>query len=286
VIPRGSLTFALPLALLVASGCGQPSVTPPVDAGRDSGAGGADIDAGKDAGSDADAGADATGPGVTGVLLDEGEQPLGNIAVLACTAKFCLFGQSEANGHFAFPFDPPVDVAVKTQEDLTTSPRLGAALVPVRIVDSSLVDLGNVHVPTLPVGAKVGPESQDPQTLLVGDGLELTVRRADLDPPLGALLDDLAARAIPTAHLHPLPALGAEEILAVYALHPFTTTSLSPIAVRAPSTLAAGTAVYFRSVSELDGRLSAPVLGHADGAFVKTDPADGIAELTWLVISR
>ncbi len=275
------------LALLVACGCGQPSVTPPIDAGADGGS-----DAGRDAGSDAgvDSGPDAdagpTGPGVTGLLLDEGDQPIGNFAVLACTAKFCLFGESDASGRFAFPLDPPVDVAVKTQEDPTTSPRRGAALVPVQIVDQALVDLGAVHVPTLPAGVKVGQESQDPQTLMVGDGLQLTVRRADLDPPLGVLLDDLAARAIPTAHLHPLPGLGAEEIVAVYALHPFTTTSLSPIAVRAPSTLAAGTVVRFRTVSELDGHLSAPVLGHADGAFVATDPAVGIEELTWLVISR
>jgi hypothetical protein len=275
----------LGLALLVACGCGQPGVTPSVDAGIDSGA-----DSGSDAGSDAgaDAGTDAgpTGPGVTGVLLDEGEQPIGNFAVLACTAKFCLYGQSDAKGHFTFPLDPPIDVAVKTQEDLTTSPRRGAALVPVQIAGTSLVDVGSVHVPTLPAGVKIGPSIQDPQTLMVGDGLQLTVRRADLDPPLGVLLDDLAARAIPASHRHPLPALGAEEVVAVYALHPFTTTSLSPIAVRAPSTLAAGTVVYFRTVSELDGHLSAPVVGHADGAFVQTDPSVGIEELTWLVISR
>lgn len=280
-------TSLLALALLVASGCGQPSITPAVDAGADGGSD-ADHDAGSDAGVDSGPDADAgpTGPGVTGVLVDEGEQPIGNFAVLACTAKFCLFGQSDEKGRFAFPLDPPVDVAVKTQEDLMTSPRRGAALVPVQIVDPALVDLGTVHVPNLPAGVKVGTESEDPQTLMVGDGLQLTVRRADLDPPLGVLLDDLAARAIPTAHLHPLPELGPEEIVAVYALHPFTTTSLSPIAVRAPSTLAAGTVVHFRTVSELDGHLSAPVLGHANGSFVETDPALGIEELTWLVISR
>lgn len=285
-------TGLLAVALLLAAGCGQAGGSTAVDAGldaaTDSGRGGGQ-DSGSDAGPDLDAGVDSgpdAGPGVTGLLLDDAEQPLGNVAVLACTAKFCLFGQSDATGHFAFPLDPPVDVAVKTQEDLTPSPRRAAALVPVQILGNATVDLGAVHVPTLPVGAKVGPASQDPQTLMVGDGLQLTVRRADLDPPLGVLLDDLAARAVPTAHLHPLPALGAEAIVAVYALHPFTTTSLSPIAVRAPSTLPAGTAVYFRTVSELDGHLSAPVLGHADGAFVQTDPSVGISELTWLVISR
>ncbi|WP_437624662.1 hypothetical protein [Sorangium sp. So ce1151] len=74
--------------------------------------------------------------------------------------------------------------------------------------------------------------------------------------------------------------------MAVYALYPLATTSGSPIGVQAPSELAPGTPVSFRSMSEHDGKLSAPVAGEADGASVKTAPRSGIDELTWLVISR
>jgi hypothetical protein len=121
---------------------------------------------------------------------------------------------------------------------------------------------------------------------MVGDGLQLIVRRADLTVAIGDTLVDLAARAIPMAHLHPLPALGAETVVAVYALHPFTATSKSPIAVTAPSTLPAGTSVNFRTISEIDGHLSTPVHGQADGTSVATDPSAGIVELSWLVISH
>jgi hypothetical protein len=62
--------------------------------------------------------------------------------------------------------------------------------------------------------------------------------------------------------------------------------SSSPIAVRAPSDLPAGTAVRFRSISEIDGHLSEPALGLANGTAVETEPGAGITELTWLVISR
>jgi hypothetical protein len=80
--------------------------------------------------------------------------------------------------------------------------------------------------------------------------------------------------------------LGSEEVVAVYSLYPFSTRSDSPIGVRAPSNLAPGTPVRFRSLSELDGKLSAPAAGQADGAFVETAPLAGIDELTWLVISK
>lgn len=278
------MKMLLGFALLIVCGCTPSGPHPAVDAGGGD-ASDAGADAAPEAGGDSGSGG-LTGPGVRGVLKDEADQPIGNATILACTASFCLFGASEADGHFAFPLDPPVDVAVKTLEDLTKTPRRGSVIVPVSVVAMSPVDLGAVHVPTLPPGAPLGPESLDPQTLKVGDGLELTVRRADLDPPIGVDLDDLAARLILPAHLHPLPALGAEQLIGVYALHPFTTTSKSPIGVRLPSTLPAGAEVSFRTISELDGHLSAPVHGKADGAFLTTDPSAGIDELTWLIVSR
>jgi hypothetical protein len=228
-----------------------------------------------------------TGPsGIDGLLVDPAGLPLGNFQVLGCLADTCFFGESEANGTFSFDIDPPAEVALKTHSVITMTPRWGAALEPIHIVDDTRIDAGTLHIPELPDGALLAPESEDPQTLAVGDGLELTVRRADLTPAPGVFLNDLAARRIPDEHVPPYPDLGGETVVAVFVLHPFETSSDSPIAVRVPSELPAGTEVSVRTIFHLDGTFSDPVTGHADGAFITTDPGEGIALLTYLVISR
>ena len=263
-------------ALIATAGCGAGDAPGTVDAGTvDSGGGG-----------NSDGSAGPTGPGLAGTLQDEAGQPIGNEMVLACMSTVCLFGETESDGRFFFAIDPPAEVALKTPGDMSTTPRRAAALCPVRITDGSLVDVGPLYVPSLPEGAPIGPASMDPQTLAVGDGLELTLRRGDLTPRVGDVLVDAAARLVPASQVCPLLTLEDEQIIAVYALHPFAATSASPIAVRAPSDLPPGTAVRFRTISEIDGHLSEPAPGHADGSVVETDPAEGITELTWLVISR
>jgi hypothetical protein len=233
-----------------------------------------------------DGGMQLPGPGLAGFLRDEAEAPIGFSMVLACLATTCYFGETDQNGHFYFVIEPPAEIALKTLEDLSITPRRGASLAPVKLVDSSLVDVGSIYAPNLPTGDPIGPAALDPQTLEGGDGLQITLNRADLRPRLGDVIGDLAARLIPEAHIPPIPELGSEEIVAVYALHPFGAHSTSPMAVRAASTLTAGTVVRFRSISEIDGLLSPPAMGTADGSFVSTDPGEGIEELSWLVISR
>lgn len=255
--------------LIIAAGCGG-SPTAPVD--------GALVDAASDGR------VLPMGPGLTGSLVDEAGEPLPENMVLACMATTCLFGDSDADGHFFFAIEPTAEVALKTLENLSVSPRLAAALRPVRITNDEIVDVGLLHVPRLPAGVAFKPAAEDPQTLAAGDGLELTLSRADMKPRLGDALVDVAARAIPQERFPPLE-LGGEQVIAIYAIHPFAATSTSPIGIAAPSTLAAGTVVKFRAISEIDGRLSEPVLGKADGAVVTTDAGEGIHELTWLVIS-
>lgn len=263
---RGCLLVA---ALLAAAACGSGDSPGAVDGGGES-----------------DGGSVPMGPGLAGVMMDQAGQALGNQSILACMATVCLFGDTDAEGRFAFPIEPPAEVALKTPEDLSVTPRRGAALCPVRIDGAALVQVGSLYVPSLPEGVPIGPASMDPQTLLAGDGLELTLRRADLTPRLGDTLVDVAARQVPLSQVCSVLDLGDEEILAVYALHPFAATSASPIAVRAPSDLPAGTPVRFRSINEIDGHLSEPVPGVADGTAVTTEPSLGITELSWLVISR
>lgn len=235
---------------------------------------------------DPDAGDDPTGPGLAGLLADEAGQPMAEVMVLACMATSCLFGESGADGRFAFAIEPPAAVALKTLEELDAEPRRGAALQPVRVDGDERVEVGTLHVPSLPAGVPFGPVADDPQTLAAGDGLVLTLRRAELTPRIGDTLVDLAARALSPDTRPALAELAGEELVAIYALHPFAATSSSPIGVRAPSTLPPGTAVQFRTISEIDGSLSEPVPGVADGSTVSTSDGAGIHELTYLVISR
>lgn len=226
------------------------------------------------------------GPGLTGVLETEAGEALADTTVMACMLTTCLFSETSQDGRFTFAIEAPAEVAFKTHSDLARMPRLGATLHPVRVLGDAIVDLESVYVPSLPVGVRLGPARDDPQTLLVGDELELILNRGDLVPSLGEVLIDVAARLIPNARAPRLPDLGAEQVVAMYALHPFAAKSHSPIAVRAPASLPSGTRVSFRTISEIDGTLSAPVQGTANGSVVSTDPGAGILALTWLVISR
>lgn len=265
------MRWALALSLVAGCGGGTPAAPDAAVGPRDA-KGGGDVDA------------PPAGPGLAGVLLDPDGQPLPRTDVLACMATTCLFGESDADGRFAFAIEPPAEVALKTHADLDASPRRAAALEPVRLVDGTRVDVGSVYTPDLPAGAILGPASDDPQTLAAGDGLELTLHRADLTPAIGDALFDVAARALPADRVPSYPELAGRTVLAVYALHPFAATSASPIAVRAPVALPDGTAVEVRVVSELDGLLSAPIPAHVSGGVATTDAGEGITRLTYLVI--
>ncbi|PRQ06302.1 hypothetical protein [Enhygromyxa salina] len=228
------------------------------------------------------------GPGLRGRLIDAAEQPMPNVQVLACQATSCAYGQSGPDGYFEFEIEPPAQVALKTHTDLGQSPRMAAALEPVDIVDQALVDIGTVYVPELPEGAIIEFAGSAPQTLAAGDGLELTLRRDDITPPIGEFLYDVAARRLPPQHVPSYPELDAEwdaeTLVAVYAMHPFAATSASPIELRAPVDLPNGTAVSFRTISSLDGSFSDSVPGHVLDGYATTDPGAGITRLTYLVI--
>jgi hypothetical protein len=224
-------------------------------------------------------------PGICGVLLDPEGVPLAHHDILCCMTETCFKGETGADGSFFFEVEPVRTVALKTHEELFEAPRWAAALVPGDIATPTPVDVGFVYIPDLPAGVELGEEEDDPQTLAVGDGLELTLNVADLDPDLGVFLHDIAAREIPEQYIPEYPGLFADEVEAVYAIHPFATASLSPVPVKAPSDLPPGTLVHFWEVSHLTGQLQGPIVGHADGQFVTTDSGLGIDLLTHLVIS-
>lgn len=225
------------------------------------------------------------GAGLVGRLIDASEQPIADEDILACLATTCYFGKTEADGSFAFTIEPPAEIALKTHPDPARTPRWAAALEPIRLEGDAIVDAGTVYVPELPAGAVLDEATDAPQVLAVGDGLELTVQRAELRAPPGTFLYDLAARRLPAEHVPPYPELGDRDVLAVYALHPFETKSDAPIGVRAPLELPDGTAVALWTIDHLDGTFSEPVPGVALAGFVVTEPGVGISRLTHLVIS-
>src|SRR5688572_28215450 len=98
--------------------------------------------------------------GVTGVLKDEAGRPLARAKVLACMTKVCLVGETGADGRFSFSIDPPVDIVIKTEPDLAASPRRGAAMMPIRLAERRVNDVGAVYVPNLPAGRPFGPGAE------------------------------------------------------------------------------------------------------------------------------
>jgi hypothetical protein len=147
------------------------------------------------------------------------------------------------------------------------------------------VDVGTLYVPDLPAGAVLGPASDDPQILAVGDGLELTVNSADITPGIGEFLYDVAARRLPSQHVPTYPDLDPADVIAVYAMHPFAARSASPIAVRVPVDVPDGTAVEFRTLDELDCEFLDVVPGQVVDGHATSDPGTGIMRLTYLVLS-
>jgi hypothetical protein len=271
----GARTAAAAIALAAASAACSGGAEPAADAAA------APVDAAEEAAVDA---VPQDGSGVSGRLLDETGDPRAGTQVMACMAHVCLFGNTDSAGYFSFAVDAPAEIALKTPSFAQETPRRGAALQPVRLDEDQWIEVGSVYVPHLAEGELFQAADSDPQTLSVGDGLELTLHRGDLTPLVGEVLFDAAARQIPTSR-RPSLDLDGEAVVAVYALHPFGAHSSSPIAVRMASDLSEGTEVLLRTISEIDGLFSEPISGVADGTAVVSEEGSGIFELTYLVIS-
>jgi hypothetical protein len=226
-------------------------------------------------------------PTIVGTVRTDAGRAIHDIMVQGCTTTVCLVTRTDAAGRFSISgLTPPVRVAVKTPQDDTVSPWRAEAIAPLNLVTSGMVDIGTLYVPTLPKPVTLQTD-KDLQTIALPDGLSLTLHRSDLKiPALAAHADKLSARLIPLKQAPRFDELGSEKIIALYALYPFASKSTSSIAVRAKTSLPAGTKVQMRTINELDGTLSEPHTGTSDGRFIKSDEGAGISSLTWLIISR
>lgn len=225
------------------------------------------------------------GPGLRGRLIGSDGQPLAGVEVLACQATTCYYGDSDDDGRFSFEIEPPAEIALKTHTNLAAVPRLAAALVPVDIVDDALVDVGDVYVPELPDGVVLGAPSDQVETFMVGDGLELSFRSADLEANIGEFLYDIAAVRLPDEYLPEYAELDGSQVLAVYALHPFAATCGSPVGVRVPVDQPDGRQVEVRTLSHLDGNIVEVVSATVEAGYAVTAPDTGITRLTHLIVS-
>lgn len=227
--------------------------------------------------------------GVSGVLKDEAGAPLKGISILACSATECQYGTTKDDGSFAVPNLKLVDLAIKTEDDYEASPKKGAAMHPIKLEQANMiVDLKDIFVPTIMKTVPFSPASTQPATLTLDDGVTLTVVGKDLMRSVTAdRIDYLGARAVPAGRRAPTIAIPGETIVASYDLIPFATKSASKIPVKLDLKLPGGTPVYFRTIDELNGKLSAPATGKEaqDGLSASTDPGQGIDNLTWLIVS-
>lgn len=272
---------ALPLVLFLAVACGPAGSSPSIDSGD------TDVNPVVPGDDDDDTVPPVTTnpqePGLWGTLVGADGQPLDHYEVMACSANTCLNGVTAADGSFAFLTAPGTQLAVKTHEEVSGTHPRGVALEPCLVMDGPSVDLGTVYVPDLPEGVALG--DADPQEIPLGDGLELTLSAADLVAPFGVFLHEIGASLLPAEHVPVYEELDGEEIVAVYAMYPFSTGSSSPIGVRLPTTLPAGTKVNVRTIGYIDGAFSEAAAATSDGTSLETDPGEGIYDLTHLVIS-
>jgi hypothetical protein len=281
--------LSAPLAALLACDGSTDSPSPTTDTDKD-----VETDADTDADTDSDADTDQTGdtatwtlpagPGYGGRLIDSSGNPLVGEQVQSCTNTTCLLQDTDSTGHFFYVAYPPENLSLHNHENLTLSPRRSVALIPFVVPDSTAVDLGDLYVPDLPAGVAWQGTSADPQTFDAGDGLVLTMNRADVKLGIGQPYDNVAAALIPSQYVPAYPDL-TETVIAVYAVHPFGATSTTPIAVSVPTTLSAGTVLNFWSIGLLGEGLSAPATGSSDGATATTDDGQGLYALTYVVIS-
>ena len=223
-------------------------------------------------------------PGVGGVLTGEGDLPVAGEDVLVCSLSWCLTVDSDDDGSFWTETEPDVALAVKSSERGEGRARMGTALEPCAVGSTDPVDIGALYQPSLPADLPWDPEGSGPQRFETAGGLTLTLERGDIALDVFGVFDDVASVALPAEHLEAYEIPG-EDVLGVYTLHPFAAQSLSPVPVRAPSSLPAGTLVYFRSVDPLDGSLSAPAEGRSDGQYAETVEGDGLSLLTQVVLS-
>lgn len=228
---------------------------------------------------------------IKGLLQDEKAQALAGVSILACSKVVCFYATSGADGTFQKCGLMLQNIAVKTEEDLTTSPRRAASMCPITLMHADqIADVGTLTVPLLGGGATLpDPHASSRTSADIGDGLKLSLVPADVTLPLGFKAPfNFAARAVPADKRCPLKVPDGGQVLAVYALSPFTAT-VAPSTVGFTAALAAPAAseVHFWSISELDGSLTGPAIGHADamGKSVSTDNGQGLAEISWLVIS-
>lgn len=225
------------------------------------------------------------GPGLAGVLADETGATLAYVNLMACRSDVCFYSDTDADGRFEFLLDAPGDLLIKTRENLQTDPRLGSAMVPVSIAGAEFLDVGTIHVPSLPAGAPVADVRPGLVSVDAGDGLTLSLDPAGLELQPGEIMADIAARRLPDSIVPEYPALLGEEVVAVYALHPFAAVARSPVGIRLESRLPAGTSVLFRTIDETDGGFSEPVEGVATGRSLVTSDGAGVTSFTHLVVS-
>lgn len=227
--------------------------------------------------------------GVSGVLRDEAGTPVKGISILACSATECQYGTTKDDGSFTVPNLKLTDLAIKTEDDYEATPKKGAALYPIKLAQANMtIDLKDMFVPAIMKTAPFSPSSTMPTMIALDDGITLTVVGKDLVRNVIAdKIDYLGARLVPAERRAPTMTVPGETIVASYDLIPFATASKSKIPVTVALKLAPGTPVYFRTVGELDGKLSDPATGKEaqDGLSASTDVGQGITNLTWLLVS-
>lgn len=227
---------------------------------------------------------------IKGVIKDEMDKAVGMVQVLNCSSTTCITGTAGGDGLFNTCGIALTDIASKTEEECKHMPRYGAGVQFVSITkNEETVDAQTIWVPIMGAGSAIDRKGATPATLDGGDSVFVTLKGADLSY-IGDPDCTLAARMMPKAKWPNLNLPDKSTPVAYIVLSPFAASSKSKVALKAklPTPIAANAAVEFFFFDYLaSGWDPKPALGHADkdGAFVSTDPNEGITQLTYVAVT-
>lgn len=223
---------------------------------------------------------------VDGRLVDATGAPAAGERIMVCNLLACQSGLSGPDGRFDLSLGRAGHYVLKTEDVISGRSRHAAAMLPVLALRDAPVDVGDLPLPPLPEGPRVGPASADPQALAATDDLTLTISRSAVKMAFHDYLHELVAVPLPPERTRWAADLTGEDLLAVWALHPFEATSAVPVAIAWTTDQPDGAVVRFRTVGGANGTLSAPIDAPVSGGVARTPEGAGITELTYLVATR
>ena len=237
---------------------------------------------------------------VEGSVVDFAGAAVPKASVSMCS-RSCYGAEGAADGTFSIAignYIDPTDYALH----VSGRPDFADVYTKVGAPSGTTITFAPVRVPRLPASGPALPPDKGPASsvesgdlrLDVPEGVTIAIDVADVE--LGALGRELRVASVGLDQM-PDFAEPLAGVVALYALAPPSATSSAPLGVHLKNTgglpALAAVELYvldddYRPIPPTAGsaRLAATAHVSADGASIDSDPGQGIANLTWIVVRK